>query len=272
MREYSSKLIEIAENHAREIAARWYFDVIKNPRTPSYHNLSEEEAVPLAEEFYRHFSTIFLSEKPYEKARPFFSRYAEDRHRRGIPSSEAIYALSLMRRQIWLYSDYHLTFTTAEERMQAIESLNRMMLIFDYAVHVITSKYEELIRRDLNSKVGILNVLRMNGSLEKFRSSIMAILLFIGGIAVLFYHLFLKVEFPYAHLFYIPVILATLWWGKKGVSIAVGIGVYLVMSSAAFLNRLPAELGISVVMFFTAAVIIALLTEGIERIEKEIRC
>jgi hypothetical protein len=72
----------------------------------------------------------------------------------------------------------------------------------------------------------------------------MAILLFIGGIAVLFYHLFLRVEFPYAHLFYIPIILSTLWWGKKGVSIAVGISVFLVMSSAAFLNRLPAELGI----------------------------
>jgi hypothetical protein len=44
-----------------------------------------------------------------------------------------------MRRHIWLYSDFHFTFITADEHMQAMESLNRMMLIFDYAVHVITA-------------------------------------------------------------------------------------------------------------------------------------
>jgi hypothetical protein len=273
MREYSSKLVDIAENHAREIAVRWYFDVIKNPRTPSYHDISEQDALPQAEEFYRHFRDIFLSEKPYETARQFFSRYAEARYREGVPSSEAIYVLVLMRRHIWLYSDFHITFVTADERKQAIESLNRMMLIFDYAVHVITEKYKELIKSRIVQKgLGTINALRLSGSMEKFRSSIMAILLSIGGIAVLFYNLFLRAEFPYDHLLYVPVVLAAIWWGKKGVSVAIGIGVYLIMCSAAFLNRLPADHGISAMMFFAAAVIIALLAEGIENIERELKC
>jgi len=272
MREYSSKLVDIAENHAREIAVRWYFDVIKNPRTPSYHDISEAVALPQAEEFYRHFRSIFLSEKPYELARQFFLRYAEARYREGIPVSEAIYVLSLMRRHIWLYSDFHITFVTADDRKQAIESLNRMMLIFDYAVHVITEKYKELFSdRVIQNSLNAVNALRLSGKMEKFRSSIMAILLTIGGIAVLVYHLFLKIDFPYEHAFYLPAILATLWWGKKGVSIAVSIGVYLIVSSATFLDRLPFDHVLFASMLIATATISGGLVEEIEKMEKELK-
>lgn len=270
--EYSSKLIDIAENHSREIAVRWYFDVIKNPRTPSYHNMSEEDIIPQAEQFYRHFKAIFLNEKPYEISHQFFSRYAEERFHEGIPANEAIYALSLMRRHIWLYSDFHITFVTADERKQAIESLNRMMLIFDYAVHIITDKYKELFKKKMiQDGPGPLRALRLSGTLVKFRSSIMAILLFIAGIAVLTYHLFLRVDFPYEYMFYLPAILATLWWGKKGVSISVGIGVYLIVSSAAFLNRLPAGKGISILMLIVVSFICAGLIEEIEKMQRELK-
>jgi len=272
MREYSSKLVDIAENHSREIAVRWYFDVIKNPRTPSYHDMSEQNAFPQAEEYYRNFRALFLSEKPYEMAYQFFSRYAEARYREGIPESEAIYVLSLMRRHIWLYSDFHITFVTTDERKQAIESLNRMMLIFDYAVHVITGKYKELLKQRIKQiSLGAVNTLRFSGKMEKFRSSIMAILLFIGGIAVLVYHLFLRVDFPYEHVFYLPAILATLWWGKKGVSIAVGIGAYLTVSSWSLLDRLPADHGTFVVILVAAAVISAGLIEEIQKMESELK-
>ena len=268
MREYSSKLVDIAENHAREIAVRWYFDVIKNPRTPSYHDISEQDALPQAEEFYHHFRTIFLSEKPYETAHQFFSRYAEARYRNGIPSSEAIYVLVLMRRHIWLYSDFHITFVTADERRQAVESLNRMMLIFDYAVHVLTAKYEELVRQDLDKKFGMLNFIRMTGALEKFKSSIMAFLLFAAGSMIFYYHALLKTNVSHAYTFYIPVVLAAIWWGRKGISIAVALGVYIMFSGYLFLNRAPLlEDFARTVIFVVVAFAVSLLSEGLERVE-----
>ncbi|MCX5835354.1 MAG: hypothetical protein NTV99_12785 [Deltaproteobacteria bacterium] len=268
MREYSSKLVDIAENHAREIAVRWYFDVIKNPRTPSYHYISEQDALPQAEEFYHHFRAIFLSEKPYETAYQFFSRYAEARYRDGIPSSEAIYVLVLMRRHIWLYSDFHITFVTADERRHAIESLNRMMLIFDYAVHVITAKYEELVRQDLDKKFGMLNFIRMTGALEKFKSSIMAFLLFAAGAMVFYYHALLKTDVSYSYAFYIPIVLAAIWWGRKGISIAVALGVYLMFSSYLFMNNAPLMEDVArTVIFVAVAAVISLLSEGLQRVE-----
>jgi|GEM_PF-40275 len=269
MREYSSKLVDIAKNHAREIAVRWYFDVIKNPRTPSYHDISEQDALPQAEEFYHHFRAIFLSEKPYDTAHQFFSRYAEARYREGIPSSEAIYVLILMRRHIWLYSDFHITFVTADERRQAIESLNRMMLIFDYAVHVITAKYEELVRQDLDKKFGMLNIIRMTGALEKFKSSIMAFLLFAAGSMIFYYHALLKTSVSHAYTFFIiPIVLAAIWWGRKGISIAVALGVYLMFSSYLFLNRAPLlEDFAHTIIFVVVAFVVSLLSEGLERVE-----
>jgi len=268
MREYSSKLVDIAENHAREIAVRWYFDVIKNPRTPSYHDISEQDALPQAEEFYHHFRAIFLSEKPYNVATQFFSKYAEKRYRDGIPSSEAIYILVLMRRHIWLYSDFHVTFVTADERKQAIESLNRMMLIFDYAVHVITAKYEELVRLDLDKKFGMLNFIRMTGALEKFKSSIMAFLLFAAGSIIFYCHTLLKMDVSYSYTFYVPIVLAAIWWRRKGISIAVALGVYLMFSEYLFLNRAPSLDDITrTVIFVVVAFVVSLLSEGLDRVE-----
>ena len=268
MREYSSKLVDIAENHAKEIAVRWYFDVIKNPRTPSYHDISEQDGISQAEEFYRHFRAIFLSEKPYEAARQFFSRFAEARFHEGICASEATYALALMRRHIWLYSDFHVTFITADERKQAIESLNRMMLIFDYAVHVITVKYEELVRQDLDKKFSMLNLIRMNGALEKFKSSIMAFLLFASSSMIFYYHALAKTNVAHAYIFYVPVVLAAIWWGRKGVSIAVALGVYLMFSRYLFHSQAPTLDDLArTVTFVIVAFVVSLLSEGLARVE-----
>jgi len=268
VREYSSKLVDIAENHAREIAVRWYFDVIKNPRTPSYHDISEQDGISQAEEFYRHFRTIFLSEQPYETAREFFSRFAEARYREGICASEATYALSLMRRHIWLYSDFHVTFVTADERKQAIESLNRMMLIFDYAVHVITVRYEELVRQDLDKRFSMLNLIRMNGDLEKYKSSIMAFLLFAASALIFYYHAVAKANVAHAYVFYVPVVLAAIWWGRKGVSIAVALGVYLMFSRYLFHSQAPTLEDLArTTTFVIVAFVVSLLSEGLARVE-----
>jgi hypothetical protein len=262
-------LVDIAENHAREIAVRWYFDVIKNPRTPSYHDMSEQEAISQAEEFYRQFRAIFLSEKPYDTARQFFSQYAEARYRGGIPSSEAIYALALMRRHIWLYSDFHFTFITADERMQAIESLNRMMLIFDYAVHVVTAKYEALVRQDLDNKFNMLNAFRMNGALEKFKSSIMAFLLFAASMMIFYYHALAKTSVSHTYVFSLPVVLAAMWWGRKGISIAVALGVYIMFSAYLFLNRSPGVEDFALTgTLMVLAFVVSLLSEGLEGVER----
>jgi hypothetical protein len=89
---------------------------------------------------------MFFHDAPYELAEKFFEHYAEERYREGIPLHEAVYAMILMRRHIWLYAEFQAIFITAVEHRQAVESLSRTILMFDYAMYAITRKYRELMK------------------------------------------------------------------------------------------------------------------------------
>ena len=153
MKAHATKLIEITELNAADIAKKWLKDVRANPRTPSYQNLPEDRALDHAIEFYSHFRALFCTEKPFQEARKFFSKYADERFTEGIPLHEALYALVLMRRHIWLYAEFQAIFITAVEQHQAVESLTRTILMFDYATYVLAERYEELMRREMNERV-----------------------------------------------------------------------------------------------------------------------
>jgi hypothetical protein len=98
----SLKLVNLIETHAEPIARQWARDVIKNPRTPSYHSIPEDKLVPVAVKFYDNFKQMFFTDKPADTSQQYFARYAEDHHARNIPLNEALYALIMMRRHIWL--------------------------------------------------------------------------------------------------------------------------------------------------------------------------
>lgn len=59
----------------------------------------------------------------------------------GIPLHESIYALVLMRRQMWLFADFQAIFINAIEHSQAIDSIMRIMLMMDYAIYEISEYY-----------------------------------------------------------------------------------------------------------------------------------
>jgi hypothetical protein len=153
MQGYATKLIEITELSADQIALQWLKDVRANPKTPSYHSFSDEKALSHASAFYRNFRSLFCTDKPFEAARKFFTKYADERYSEGIPLHEAIYALILMRRHIWLYAEFQAVFVSAVEHHQAAESLTRTILMFDYAMYVITGRYEELMKREMEERI-----------------------------------------------------------------------------------------------------------------------
>jgi hypothetical protein len=141
----SMKLVDLVEGHAEEIAQRWVNNVIKHPLTPYYHKQREDDLIPQAIHFYRHFRDLFMEQKPLEAAESFFVDYAQDRYHDGVPLHEAIYSLILMRRHLWLYAEFQAVFATAMEKHQAMESLNRTILVFDYAMFYITKQYYDLM-------------------------------------------------------------------------------------------------------------------------------
>jgi len=154
----STKLIELTEKHAEAIAQQWYNNIKNNPKTPFYHAMPESKAKQQALNFYNKFGQLFLSDSPFEEAHILFAKYGEDCYAAHIPLPQVIYAITLMRRHMWLYAEYQSTFTTAVEHHHAAESLNRTILMFDYATYVIVLKYDELLRNEIEEKAKSLKI------------------------------------------------------------------------------------------------------------------
>lgn len=276
MKAYATKLIDLIETKGEEIAKQWAANVTKNHRTPSYHGRPEEKIIPQAIFFYTHFRQMFFTENPYDSAKTFFTRYAEDRYREKIPLQEAIYALILMRRHMWLYAEFQTTFITSVQLQQMAESLNRTILMFDYATYQITEKYQELIGRDVDRKLGAISTLRMEdparGQRGIFKIGLMGIFLLLASVLTYYYHATLGVGVIFTHLFYIPIILASIWWRKKGVLVALFLGILIIVSHAVFLRGEPfTDDIIRAVMFVLTGFVVARLMEGLKKVEDLIR-
>ena len=145
---FADKLLDLCEHHAEEIAEQWYKAVSANSRTPSYHSLPREACLPQVVSLYKNLKGAYFTDDPYQQVLKILERmqYAEAIHAKDVPLPEAIYVLIIMRRHIWLYAELQAMFNTAVEMQQAIESINRTLLLFDYAIHIVAQKYHEMAR------------------------------------------------------------------------------------------------------------------------------
>jgi hypothetical protein len=272
MQAYAAKLIDLIENKTEAIAEQWAADVMKHSRTPSYHSLQKDTVIEQGKNFYKLFRRMSLAENPYEEAKTFSWKYAEKFYREKIPLQEAIYALMLMRRHLWLYAEFQGTFMTALEKQQAVECLNRTILLFDYVSYQVTEKYNELIIDDFEKRLGTFTTLTKKGIIgaEKsiYKAGLMAIFLISACILTYYCHVTLKTGVIFTHLFYLPIILASIWWGKKGIFVAIFLGVLILTSHAVFLKGMPfMDDIIRAFMFVVIGGVVGWLIKGIKKVQ-----
>jgi len=151
MKAFTSKLVDLTQKNAEKIALQWAKDVKTNLKTYSYHNEPKDKITGQAFEFYNNFQEIFFHESPYERAEEIFKKYANERYKEEIPLHEAMYALILMRRHIWLYAEFRSLFDTEVEHRQAVASLSRTILMFDYIMYIIAKEYWNLMKLEMST-------------------------------------------------------------------------------------------------------------------------
>ena len=140
----NDNMIEIARKHAGEMAESWVQAIKNNAKTPSYHSLPRELCLSTAFEFYTNIRMLYNSEKPHQEVVSFFSRYAERAFKNHIPLQECIYALTMLKRGIWLYPEIQHVFLTTFDQNKVVESFNRTIRLFDLGTQVVIGKYEEI--------------------------------------------------------------------------------------------------------------------------------
>ncbi len=104
---------------------------------------------------------------------------------------------------------------------------------------------------------------------ETTRISIIAVLLGISVFLTYYFHEVLLVGSVFSHFFYIPIILAAVWWGRKGIIVALFLGGLIVGSH--FFIRIGVETFNDygrAVMFVIVAVVIAYLSERLKSEQK----
>jgi len=141
---FADKLLEVTERNADKIADQWCKAVKANPHTPWFQSLKQPDCITFAVDFYKHFRDVYFDEKPYKKLEKYFANYAEESFHKGVPMEEAIYALIMMRRHLWLFADFQALFVTAMDQQRAVETINRTIRVFDQGIFIIIKRYREL--------------------------------------------------------------------------------------------------------------------------------
>ena len=103
---------------------------------------------------------------------------------------------------------------------------------------------------------------------EKRRILIMAALLGICCALTYYFHVVLGVGTVFTHFFYVPIILASLWWRRKGLIVAVFLALMLIFSH--FFITLPADAVNDLIrapLFIVVALAVTVLSERIAKAE-----
>ena len=145
----ADRLMDLCDQNAEQIAEQWYKSLITNPRTHTFRSNPKESCIRHAVFLFKNLRRMYFADNPYEDVIHILDAtgYAEEQYGRSIPLAEAIYALILVRRHIWLYAESSALFNTASDMYPALQSTNRILLLFDYAIYMVIQKYEKMSNR-----------------------------------------------------------------------------------------------------------------------------
>jgi ABC-type multidrug transport system permease subunit len=145
--------------------------------------------------------------------------------------------------------------------------------MFDYVSYQVTEKYQELAIGDVEKKLGAIKTLMMKGHIGGkkgvYKAGLIGIFLLVACILTYYNQATLKTEGLFTHLFYIPIILASIWWGKKGVFVAVFLGALILTGHLLFLKGMPISGDVvRTIMFVVIGGVVGWLMEGIKKVEE----
>ena len=107
---------------------------------------------------------------------------------------------------------------------------------------------------------------------EKYKIIAMAVLLGICCVLTYYFHAILHTGTVFTHFFYVPIVLACIWWKRKGLAVAMSLAV-LVIFSHIFVRVAPMTANdyLRALMFIVIGSLVAMLSEQIAKKEGAVK-
>ncbi len=111
----------------------------------------------------------------------------------------------------------------------------------------------------------------VNWMRTQYRMAIIIGLVLISWFILGYFHVYLHAGTVFFHLFYIPIILASIWWGRRGIAVALLLSLS-VIASHIFLKEYfnTTDDYFRIFMFFVIAAVVAILSERHARIQERL--
>ncbi len=111
---------------------------------------------------------------------------------------------------------------------------------------------------------------KFDGQMDNFKMVLMAVLLAGACFLTYFFHEILETGTVFTHFFYIPIILASIWWKRKGLSVAIFLAIFLVLSHNFLRDHVTtANDYFRAFMFVVIAFVVAILAEKIAEAQEK---
>ncbi len=143
----SEKMVTLIKENADELAKRLCKDLLSREETKSYRKLNEDIVYERVFDVYNRLDSWLQKDKSKGEIRDHYIALGKKRFSEGIPLTEVVMALMLIKRHLWLYVLEKHFFDSSYEFQQALEFNNRVVLFFDRAIYFATMGYEKELRK-----------------------------------------------------------------------------------------------------------------------------
>jgi hypothetical protein len=137
-----SNLMLSIQTHAEKLTASFVSDVKNDPKMAHLASVRHEELTSAARSLYCRLAE-WLAEKHPEELEAHFARGARRQRRAGIPLSEIVYAVILIKKQLWEFVKRNALVDSIGDLYQRDEALILIGEFFDRLIYVTVQGYEE---------------------------------------------------------------------------------------------------------------------------------
>ena len=153
----SARMVELVQNHAPQLTSAVLSELTTNERTPSFHTMPLRDLEARVFRIYNHLGD-WISAANERVAQEEFEYWGRQRLSQGVPLSEVIYGVILLKRQLSRYIRDNGLLESSLPRvdgdallpvhLHSLQELNRMVgEFFDMALYNLARGYESEANR-----------------------------------------------------------------------------------------------------------------------------